>query len=186
MSTYDASLINPVINKFQNRQKHEPVVLLFDADNTLYRFSTYGMEQVSKQSMYTRNFYKNLPIFPEGPAVIENLQKLGFRCGILTSTIDSPYCAPEKAMSFEYHFPMISPSDIFILNPGVSKSETAIDTFGSLDNVILIDDYYGNINDWYEHGGVAIKKSYSGKIRVVPVVTSLIDLFYVLRELNAY
>ena len=61
-----------------------------------------------------------------------------------------------------------------------------IEVFGSIKRVILIEDYYVSINDWYEHGGVAIKKSYSGKIRVVPVITSLIDIFYVLRDLHAY
>lgn len=187
MSVYNAELIQQVILQFKEQHMpDEPVTLLFDSDNTLFQFSVYGQAQNAIRSMYSRNFFKNLPIFPEGPTVIENLQRLGFRCGIVSSAIESPYCVPEKMQSYNYYFPMISEKDIFILPPGVSKADEMIKIYGSLKNVILIEDYYVNINDWYEHGGIAIKKSYSGKIRVVPVITSLIDLFYVLRDLHAY
>lgn len=186
MSVYDSQLIQKTILQFKENNDEGPVILLFDADNTLFQFSVYGQEPAALRSMYSRNFYKNLPVFTEAPIVIENLQKLGFRCGIVSSAIDSPYCIPEKMQSFQYYFPMISEEDIFILPQGVSKAERMIEVFGSIKRVILVEDYYININDWYEHGGVAIKKSYSGKLRPVPVITSLIDLFYVLRDLNAY
>ena len=49
---------------------------------------------------------------------------------------------------------------------------------------ILIDDYYKNIQNFYEQGGIGIKKTYSGKERPIPQVESLVDLFSVLFELN--
>lgn len=186
MAIYDVKLIKDTIKQFKENRCGQPVTILFDADNTLYQFSTYRQEQLATRAMYTQNFFKNLPIFTEAPNVVENLQRLGFRCGIVTQLIDSPFCAMEKLQSFEYYFPMISTDDIYLVPPGVSKSEIIKEAYGSLHDVILIDDYYVNINDWYSNGGIAIKKSYSGKLRPVPVITSLIDLFYVLHDLNAY
>lgn len=184
MSEYDVELINRRIEEFKERMKSSEVtpMILFDSDNTLYRFSTYGMIAEAKRDMYTKGYFKNLHIFEEGPAVIENLQRLGIRCGICTGLIDSPYCEFEKRQSFSYYFPMINESDIYCIPPGMKKT----DVVGNVRNIVLIDDYYKNINDWYEAGGIAIKKSYTGKPRPVPVITSLIDLFSVLHSLGAY
>ena len=184
MSEYNSILINDVIRDFKQKclLEPEPKTVLFDADNTLYRFSTYGMIAEAKRDMYTKGYFKNLHIFEEAPAVIENLQKLGVRCGIISKAIDSPYCVFEKRQSFSYYFPMIEEKDIYIIHEGEKKT----DAISDIPNTILVDDYYMNINEWYYHGGVAIKKSYTGKLRPVPVVTSLIDLFVVLHELNVY
>lgn len=184
MANYDCDIIDNALSKFKERRRFMkcPTSLMFDADNTLYRFSTYGEVEVSTREMYSQYFFKNLPIFHEAPIVITNLQKLGFKCGIITTAINSPYCASEKMESFKYYFPMIDQKDIHILDPKTPKW-TVTD---SIQDTILIDDYHKNIMDWYNAGGIAIKKSYSGKQRPVPVVTSLIDLFSVLRDLNAY
>lgn len=184
MATYDSDLIRRVIKDFKAKRvtSGKPVTVLFDADNTLYRFSTYGMIAEAKRDMYTKGYFKNLNIFTEAPHVIENLQKMGIRCGIITSVIDSPFCEYEKRQSFEYYFPMISEEDIYIIKPGMKKTDVVRD----VSDIILVDDYYKNLNDWYEAGGVAIKKSYTGKVRPVPVITSLIDLFSVLHELDVY
>ena len=182
MLKYDSAIIQKTIENFKKRDPSNPVTIMFDSDNTLYRFSTYGAVESSLREMYSRNFFKNLPIFPEAPTVIENLQRLGFKCGIITSCINSPFCANEKLESYAYHLPTIMPEDIIIVPEGVKKC----DCFEDVSNIILIDDYYRNIMDWYNKGGIAIKKSYSGKVRPVPQVTSLIDLFVVLRELGAY
>lgn len=182
MQHYDASLIAGVIHKFVTRDTSVPVSVLFDADNTLYKFSTYTKEGIALREMYTKGFYKNLSVFPEAPIVVENLQRLGISCGILTGSINSPWCKAEKMESFNYYFPMIPESNIIITEPDVKKTSVVDD----IEHKILIDDYYGNICEWYEAGGLAIKKSYSGKARPVPVITSLIDLFSVLHELNVY
>lgn len=182
MSHYDERLILSVINRFKHREDDLPVSLLFDADNTLYKFSTYNQESYALREMHTKGFYKNLSIFPEAPIVIENLQKLGIHCGICTGSIDSPWCRPEKMESYHYYFPMIDENDIFILEPEQTKTSVVKD----IEHTILVDDYYGNINSWFEAGGVAIKKSYSGKTRPVPVITSFIDLFSILHELKVY
>lgn len=182
MQHYDKDLVMRVIHNFVTRDDGKPVKLMFDADNTLYKFSTYTKEDIAVRDAYTKGFYKNLSVFPEAPIVVENLQRLGIPCGIITGSVNSPWCKPEKMESFHYYFPMIPDNDIFILDADVKKTSVVSD----IEHTILIDDYYGNICEWYAAGGLAIKKSYSGKSRPVPVITSLIDLFSVLHELNVY
>lgn len=184
MSHYDNDLVRNNIAKFKEEMLHYKGerTVLFDADNTLYQFSTYGNIAKSLSLCYSKGFFKNLPIFPEAPTVIENLQKLGIRCGIVSAIVDSPFCNTEKRDSFSYYFPMIDDKDIYLVPEGTNKASIIPD----VEHTILVDDFHGNINDWYKAGGVAIKKSYSGKPRVVPVATSLIDLFPILHELNVY
>ena len=184
MAVYDIPAITSVTKSFMEMRKNDtkPITVLFDADNTLYQFSTYGETHVATSKMYTKYYFKNLRIFEEAPNVILNLQRLGIRCGIITRCINSPFCKTEKKESFEYYFPMIDAKDIYLLNEDEDKHSVIKD----ISHTILVDDYYVNINDWYKHGGIAIKKSYSGKLRPVPVVTSLVDLFSVLHELNVY
>ena len=185
MSEYNVDVVRKVLSEFKSMRElnpDEPIEIVFDADNTLYRFSDYGMIAEAKRDMYTKGYFKNLNIFTEAPIVIENLQKLGIRVHISTGLIDSPFCKREKEESFAYYFPMIHEEDIHFVQEGQSKAEM----FTSVKNKILVDDWYYHINDWYQHGGVGIKKSYTGKTRPVPVITSLIDLFRVLHFLKAY
>lgn len=177
---YDETKIKEVLDRVRNEQREYTV--LFDADNTLYRFSTYGRVDEALRDCYNKGFYKQLPVFPEAPIVVENLQRLGLRVGIATSILDTPFCEKEKLESFMYHFPTVDERDIYIIPPGKSKSEVVGDVYDK----ILIDDYHANIIDWYNAGGLAIKKTYSGKTRPVPQVMSLIELFPLLHELNVY
>lgn len=179
---YNAAYIHRCVNKFRNKMlnyKGERRIL-FDADNTLYLFSHIGREQEALAGCHNKGYYLNLPIFQEAPDVIRNLQKFGIRVGIATHD-PGGYAKEEKIRSFDYYFPMIEKQDIYLIPQGVNKAEAVA---GDIEHTILVDDYHGNINDWYEAGGIAIKKSFSGKERPCPVVSSLIDLFYVLDDLN--
>lgn len=153
--------------------------VLFDADNTLYLFSQHGTDKETARTCHNRGFFKNLPIFQEAPYVLENLQRFGLRVGII-SKYRNGYAHDEKLQSFHYHFPMVPDSLIYLVSQEKSKVEVVPD----IRHTILVDDYYANINEWYENGGIAIKKSYSGKPRPVPVVCNLIDIFYELHVLN--
>lgn len=180
---YNPIVIKQNLDDFMARKKAgEPTTILFDADNTLYRFSTYGQIHEALSRMYTRGFFKALPIFEEGPIVIETLQKMGVTCGIISTRIDSPYCVPEKLESFHYYFPMIPEEHIHIVEPGVLKASIVEDVY----NTLLVDDYKGQIINWYNAGGVAVKKTYSGKIRPVPQVSSLIELFAICNDLGVF
>lgn len=178
---YDPQLINEVIEKFKARSSDKPLTILFDADNTLYRFSTYREEHDALSRMYTKGFFKMLSIFEEAPIVIEALQRAGIKCGIISTLVDSPYCEEEKRESFRYYFPMIPDDMVFLVPPGTSKT----DLFDDISNMILVDDFRENIIDWYKAGGFAVKKAFSRKKRPVPSINSLVELFPLLIELNA-
>ena len=70
--------------------------------------------------------------------------------------------------------------DIILINVGENKA----DYIDNPETSILVDDYYQNICNFYEIGGLGIKKTYSGKQRPIPQVESLVDLFSVLYSLN--
>lgn len=182
MNHYNTQQILEDIEAFKTRMKDYDGerVIYFDQDNTLYRFSMYQQVDTALSQCYTKGFYKNLPIFQEAPEVISALQRMNLRCKILTSLVDSPFCNDEKLESIHYYFPMIRDEDIILVPYGEKK----VDKVNDVKHSILVDDYHKNINDWYLSGGVAIKKSYSGKPRPVPVVSNLIELFPVLKELN--
>lgn len=182
MSHYDDNYIAQTIAEFKrNMLTYDGErVIYFDADNTLYLFSTYGQEQEALAACRTKGFFKNLPVFQEGPHVIAALQNMGVKCKVLTALVNSPFCNEEKLSSLHYYFPTLQDEDIITVPYGESK----VDKVKDVEHSILVDDYHGNINDWYNKKGVAIKKSYSGKPRPVPVVSNLVELFPVLKHLN--
>ena len=178
---YDEQEIPKLIKAFCERVQESPTLkMYFDADNTLYKFSTYNRIYDSLSMMHTKGFYKNLPVFIEAPDVVSGLQRMGIEVYVISNTIESPWCESEKMESLNYHFPMIPKSNILLLPPESRKTDYVDD----VEHSILVDDYHVNINQWFDAGGLGIKKSYSGKKRVVPVICSLIDLFPVLYELN--
>ena len=181
MCKYNKDLVEQRINEFKNKNYgHNDITIYFDMDNTLCLFSVYGQEDASMKAMYSKGFYRELPCFSEAPAVLENLQNLGYKVKILSSCIDSPYCKPEKKLWLNYHIPTLNDEDIILINVGENKA----DYIENPETSILIDDYYKNIQNFYEQGGIGIKKTYSGKERPIPQVESLVDLFSVLFELN--
>lgn len=182
MSHYNELQVKQTIEDFKNRMLtyEGEKVIYFDADNTLYLFSTYGQEQEALTACRTKGFFKNLPVFQEGPHVIAALQNMGLRCRVLTALVDSPFCNEEKLDSIHYYFPALRDEDIITVPYGESK----VDKVTDVEHSILVDDYHKNINDWYNKNGVAIKKSYSGKPRPVPVVSNLVELFPILKQLN--
>lgn len=178
---YDNALISKNIESFRSKNyRHEDVTIYFDMDNTLCLFSPFGDTETSFRLMHQKGFYRELACFPEAPAVIENLIGLGYKVKILSSCIDSPYCASEKKGWVAYHLPAIAEQDVILLPNGEEKSNY-IESPGSS---ILVDDYYCNIVDIYKHGGIGVKKTFSGKQRPIPQVCSLVDIFSVLASLN--
>ena len=181
MCKYDKGLVEQRIKEFKSKcYGHDDVTIYFDMDNTLCLFSIYGQEDASMKAMYSKGFYRELPCFSEAPAVLENLQNLGFKVKILSSCIDSPFCAPEKIAWVNYHLPFIEDKDIILIPNGSSKASVIQNPECS----ILVDDFHHNITDIYKAGGIGVKKTYSGKERPIPQVANLVDIFSVLDTLN--
>lgn len=180
---YNTALVQHNIEKFQMQgYKPSDVTLFFDLDNTLCLFSYFGTETLSMQSMYSKGFYRSLPCFPEAPPVLKRLQQIGYNVCILSSCIDSPYCKKEKLEWVHHYLPFIRDSHIKLVEVGEDKSKYIMHP----SKAILVDDYYKNLEDIYNSGGVGIKKTYSGKSRVIPQVNSLEDIFNVLKYLNCW
>ena len=77
-------------------------------------------------------------------------------------------------------FSIFGDEDIILVNKGENKA----DYIENIEKSILVDDYHQNIEDFYNAGGIAIKKTYSGKVRPIPQIESLVDIFSVLYDLN--
>lgn len=178
---YNEDLVKQVIDRFKSMNyKPEDITIYLDMDNVLCLFSVFGNEDTAVRRMFHKGYFKELQCFPEVPAVIENLQRIGFKIKVLSSCIDSPYCKPEKKLWLNYHIPTLKDEDIILINVGENKA----DYINNPETSILVDDYYQNICNFYEIGGLGIKKTYSGKKRPIPQVESLVDLFSVLYNLN--
>ncbi len=178
---YDKEKIDKVIESFKARNlKPEDITIIFDMDNTLCLYSRDGDDATALKLMWNKNYYKNLPCFQEAPAVIELLQKMGFKIKILSSCINSKYCKKEKIDWLHYHLPSIKDEDIILIDNGENKS----DYIKNIENCILVDDYYKNLMDWYDAGGIAIKKTYSGKERPIPQCSSLVEIIGILWDLG--
>lgn len=178
---YNTERINEVIRDFKSKHlKPEDVTIIFDMDNTLCLYSRDGDDATALKLMWSKNFYKNLPCFQEAPATIELLQKMGFKVKILSSCIDSKYCKKEKKDWLHYHLPSIKDEDVILIDNGENKADYIKD----ITTCILVDDYYKNLMNWYDAGGVAIKKTYSGKERPIPQVSSLVEIVGILWDLE--
>ena len=70
---------------------------------------------------------------------------------------------------------------IYVLVP---KGEKKTDYVKDIKHSILVDDYYVNLMTWMEEGGLAIKKTFSGKQRPIPQVMNLVEIFKVLYDLK--
>lgn len=161
-------------------QKELPTIY-FDMDNTLVLFSHYDNVEGALESMWTKNYFSTLPIFPEAPAVLRALVDMGYKVCIVTNTVDTPYCRDEKEQFIKFHLPMIADENVYILEPDERREEVLPD----VEKSILVDDYGENIRNWYIKGGVGVKKTYSGKSRPIPTIQTIADIFPLLYKLNS-
>ena len=121
---YNENLVKQVIDKFKSMNyKPEDITIYLDMDNVLCLFSVFGNEDTAVRRMFHKGYFKELQCFPEVPAVIENLQRIGFKIKVLSSCIDSPYCKPEKKLWLNYHIPTLSDEDIILINVGENKAD---------------------------------------------------------------
>ena len=178
---YDEKLIKEIADRFSNEGlKPSDITIYFDMDNTLAIFSYFGNDDEALKKANRKGFYRNLQCFEEAPAVIETLQRIGFNVKILSVYLDTKYCKKEKIAWIEYHLPSISKEDIVLVPKGEKKTDYVTD----IKHSILVDDYYGNLMTWMEEGGLAIKKTFSGKQRPIPQVMNLVEIFKVLYDLK--
>lgn len=125
--------------------------LFVDMDGTLARFHD---ENSYLNRMYEPEFFLKLQPFKK---VVDSI-KLFIRCNphievvILSSLIDSPYCALEKKAWLKHYLPEVK--EIILVPAGEDKADYVGD-LTSLD--VLLDDYNKNLNSWRRAGGRSVK-----------------------------
>lgn len=178
---YNYKYNEKIVEAFKSKHlKPEEVTIYFDMDNTLCLFCIYGKSEEAIRDMYSQGFYRNLKCFPEARFVIETLQHIGFNIKIISACVETPFVKKEKFEWVRYHIPSINEEDIILLPEGTPKSEYVADIAHS----IIVDDFGLNVQEFYDGGGIGIKKSYSGKTRPVLQITNLIEIFGILYDLN--
>jgi len=183
MSKYNEQQIKQIWENFKNRRlKPEDITIYFDMDNTLCIFSYHGDDESALKKAQTKGYYRNLLCFQEAPATIETLQRIGFKIKIISACIDTKWCREEKREWIRFHLTTIKDNDIILIDNGLNKTNFV----ENIETSILVDDYYKNLLDWMEKGGLAIKKTYSGKSRPIPQVSSLVEIFDILHKLEIF
>lgn len=105
-----------------------------------------------RKYMYDKNFFLDRPPVESTIEAIKVLQKK-YSLHIISTIIDSPYCASEKKEWLQRHLPELDESKIILVPHGESKAYYA-NKYAKVENAIniLIDDYTHNLNDWYWTG----------------------------------
>lgn len=153
-------------------------------DNCLALFSIHGLMEKALSEMENRGYFEGLPALDDGTKVIPVLQSMGAQVKILSACINTAYCKPEKRAWLAKHFPTISNEDIVLCEVGQVKANIIREQGGDITKSILIDDYGHNLIDWIDAGGFAIKKTFSGKKRNIPVIKNHVEIFKILYDLN--
>lgn len=179
---YDKSLINKIIKEFKGLNPKD-VYLFIDMDNTLFIYSKDSNDELSLELQNQRGFFKNLEPYQGAPEILFKLKEMGFNVRILSACMDNDYCEEEKRESLYKHFPFIKDDEMIFTKHGENKAERIKSMGIDLNKSILLDDYYVNLINWMEIGGLAIKKTYSGKKRPIPQVKYFHEMFVILEKI---
>lgn len=166
---YDKNIIKNILNTYKGL-KPKDVHLFFDMDNTLFIFSVNSRDDISLKLQENEGFFKNLKPMNGAPETLLKLKDLGFNIYILSACMDNEYCEKEKKESLHIHFPFIDEKNMIFTKHGENKAERITSMGIDIKKSILIDDYYVNLLNWMELGGLAIKKTFSGKKREIPQI----------------
>ena len=133
-------------------------MIWFDMDGTLAKFYEHSdcLEKMYEKGYFMGlNAYK-LANFANQLAEYENV-------GIISACVDTPYCEAEKMAWLRKYCPNIKDFNIVFCKVGENKAEIVDGLFdvSKPQQMVLIDDYSGNIYDWEMYQGynkyVAIK-----------------------------
>lgn len=170
---YDEKL---VLNAFKNVKKAgKDLTVFFDMDNTLFIYSTESNDKLSLEKEKNPGFFATLPLMDNAKETIQALKDMGIACKII-SAADPGRKREEKIISIVKNDLPFDKEDILFVEHGKSKAELLSSMGFDITKSILVDDYYKNLFDWYENGGLGVKKTFSGKKRNIPQVKELYEL----------
>lgn len=156
--------------------KKEDITIFFDMDNTLFIFSTNSNDNLSLMLQeQVPHFFAKLPMMRYAKETIDALKAMGFKCKII-SAAKPGQPRIDKIESIKINNLPFDEEDIIFVEHGKSKAGLLASMGYDISKCILVDDYYRNLFDWYAAGGLGIKKTFSGKKRIIPQVKELNEL----------
>lgn len=161
--------------------KRKDYVLYYDMDNTLCFWGRKEDRLEILKKVRDKGFFANLKPIDNCEKALTKLFKMRYEIKIISACEDTEHCYIEKREWIKKYLPFITDKNIILCKIGENKTKFVQDITKS----ILIDDYGKNLNEWMEAGGIAVKKSFSGKKRNIPVVKDHMDIFKVLKALSA-
>lgn len=124
--------------------------IFIDMDGTVAEIKPF----ISLDQFYQENYY--LDLYPQ-QKLINALKTLGKKheLFILSKVVDSPYCIEEKNQWLDTYMPFVTENHRIFVEYNDSKINHIPSGIQSDD--VLIDDYNGNLKEWKNAGGIAVK-----------------------------
>ena len=135
------------------------LTIYLDMDGVLANFdkAVKAMKHIYEQPwLDIPNFFFNLEPIGNPNQRIEELQQLGYKVYILSKVDISDHSdrAIDKYDWIERHIPCISKEDVIIVPIDQEKTKYLK---SDISKSVLLDDYKGNLIDWQNKGGIAVK-----------------------------
>ena len=178
---YNKKQIKKIKKKFRGLSPKD-INIFWDMDNTLFIFSKNSDDKKSLKMQENEGFFRDLEAMDGGPEVVEELEKMGFNVFILSACCNDTTCPKEKYESIKINYPSIKDENIIFVMNGENKAEKIKSLGLDINRSILVDDYYANLMAWLELGGLAIKKTFSGKKRPIPQIKDFHEIYGILEE----
>lgn len=181
-TNYDVDKLLEIVKEFKDLDPSE-ITIFFDMDNTTFKYSVDNNDLLSLKLQNYKGFFENLEAFDEAAEALKTLISLGYRVMILSSCCNDTFCMEGKRESIRRNFPFLKDEDIVFVMNGQNKAEEIVKRGIDITKSVLVDDYYVNLMNWMELGGLPIKKTFSGKQRPIPQVTDLREIEGILSTL---
>ena len=178
---YDEAMVLNAISNIKMAEKDQ-LTVFFDMDNTLFVYSTESNDKLSLKLENNPGFFANLPVMEFAKETIQAIKDMGISCKII-SAADPGQKREDKIISIKKNELPFEDGDILFVEHGKSKAELLSNMGYDIEKSILVDDYCGNLFDWYEAGGLGVKKTFSGKKRNIPQVKELPELVFLIKSL---
>jgi len=165
------------------------LTIYIDMDGVVANFdkAVKAMQHIYEQPwLDIPNFFLNLEPIGNPNARIEELQQLGYKVYILTKVdiSDGPERAINKYDWVSRHIPCISKDEVIIVP--IDKEKTKY-LRSDIKDSVLLDDYKGNLNDWTNKGGIAVKfgNKYKATRKYHQIVLDIGNLKNLLSDIEA-
>ena len=165
------------------------LTIYFDMDGVLADFDRNVKEMshlYEKPWLQVKEFFRNLLPIGTPDKTISQLKQKGYKVYILTKVEirDNPLRAMDKKAWLKKYIPSISEDEVIIVPIHREKTEYLR---SDIHESILVDDYKGNLIEWQNRGGIAVKfgrylKSSRPYLQIAETIENLIPLVEELKK----